>query len=100
MQLWHARLLASMQPNQDRITSLEDPVLLGHIYFLYKVTKIDSATKLTAKDAAGTKTVANATSSLPECNGRCPGQGFGKESVTEKFNCSLLARANLGRLSY
>jgi len=49
-----------------------------------------SGTKLTAKDAADAKTLANLTSRLSESSGRHPGPGFGQEPGKRKLNLIFL----------
>jgi len=57
---------------------------IARAYFSKKMTGFQNMHLdkiLTAKDATDAKTLANSTSPGPESNGRCPGPGFGQNSV-------------------
>lgn len=53
---------------------------LGFVVVLMKFQKMNSGTKLIARDTTGASTPANLMSPRPACDGRHPGAGFGEQS--------------------
>ena len=72
------------------------PVLLARTFFFCRIPKSGFGTKLTVKNATGTKTPANSASRRTESNGRRPGPGFGQNPGNKKLKLYFAYPSNPG----